>query len=334
MSSHTTNEPVKQVPTKLAFGDFLGAWKARWGIGRMDYTIKPGLYAVGKPDSESPVLVSANYKLTFDALRKNLGGLDCWIMILDTGGINVWCAAGKGAFGTDELVNRIEKSDISKYVSHKQLVLPQLGAAGVSAYEVARSSGFNVVYGPVRAKDIKEFIREGYKATEEMRMVNFTLWDRMVLVPMELVPALKKSLPFFIGMALSSTFLEKPFGKADYAGLAMAIASGSIITPVLLPAIPGKAFSLKGWIVGLGGTAALVGAFGGYRKGSRILSMGHLLLFPAVSSYLALNFTGSTTYTSHSGVNKEMRKALPLIVGSAFVGAALAIGAYLFRSDK
>ncbi|MCL2605833.1 MAG: acetyl-CoA synthase subunit gamma, partial [Coriobacteriia bacterium] len=82
--------------TSLSFKDTLRGWKVRWGIGRMDYKIESGLYAVGKPDTSSPVLVSANYKLTFDALRKNLGGLDCWLLILDTKGINVWCAAGKG----------------------------------------------------------------------------------------------------------------------------------------------------------------------------------------------------------------------------------------------
>ena len=145
----TGDNPV--VSTSLSWSDYLGAWKTRWGIGRMDYTVEPGLYAVGKPDNESPVLVSANYKLTFDTVRKNLVGLDCWLLILDTKGINVWCAAGKGTFGTDELVRRIEASELSKYISHKKLVLPQLGATGVSAHEVKRQSGYDVNYGPVRA---------------------------------------------------------------------------------------------------------------------------------------------------------------------------------------
>ena len=69
----------------------------------MAYTVEPGLYSVGNPGNDSPVLVSANYKLTFDVLRRNLAGLNCWLLILDTKGINVWCAAGKGTFGTDEL---------------------------------------------------------------------------------------------------------------------------------------------------------------------------------------------------------------------------------------
>ena len=325
---------VKTVSTSLTLTDHLGAWKARWGIGRMDYTVEPGLYAVGTPDNDSPVFVSANYKLTFDTLRKNLDGLDCWLLILDTKGINVWCAAGKGTFGTDELIHRIEASELSKYISHKKLVLPQLGATGVSAHEVKSRAGYDVNYGPVRAEDIKAYIDAGYKATKEMRTVKFTLWDRLVLTPMELIPALKYSLPVFAVMFLTNQFASKPFDKTDVAANAGAILSGAVITPALLPYIPGKSFAWKGWLVGLGATAKILALSGKFKKGNRLLSAGSLLLYPAISSYLAMNFTGSSTYTSPSGVNKEMKKALPFIVGAAATGAALTLGVHLFGRRK
>ena len=327
-------QTVKTVSTTLSWSDYLGAWKARWGIGRMDYTVEPGLYAVGKPDNESPVLVSANYKLTFDTLRKNLVGLDCWLLILDTKGINVWCAAGKGTFGTDELINRIETSELSKYVSHKKLILPQLGATGVNANEVKQLSGYDVKYGTVRAEDIKAYIDAGYKATKEMRTVKFDMWDRIVLTPMELVPALKISLPIMGVMLLSNKFIKKPFDKTDFAAYAGVILSGSVVTPALLPYIPGKAFALKGWIAGLCCAAGIIGLTNKGKKKNPLLTAGHLLLFPALSSFLAMNFTGSSTYTSPSGVNKEMKKALPFIVGAAAIGGALTLGVHLFGGRK
>lgn len=80
----------------------------------MGYTIDPGLYALGNPDESSPVLVTANYKLTFDRLRQSLPKLDAWVLVLDTKGINVWCAAGKGTFGTGEVkvyFQRLAKPD-------------------------------------------------------------------------------------------------------------------------------------------------------------------------------------------------------------------------------
>jgi len=327
-------QTVKTVPTLLTPGDIFGAVKARLGIRRMNYTVEPGLYAVGKPDGNSPVLVSANYKLTFDTLRKNLGGIDCWLLILDTKGVNVWCAAGKGTFGTEELIRRIDSSELSKYVSHKKLVLPQLGATGVSAHEVTSRSGYFVKYGPVRASDIKAYIGAGYKATKEMRTVEFRFRDRLTLIPMELIPAIKYALPVFGVMFLVNQFAAKPFDKTDIDTSVGAIVSGTVLTPMLLPHIPGKAFAWKGWLLGLGYTAGVLGLSGKFRKGNRLRSIGSLLFYPAISSYLAMNFTGASTYTSPSGVNKEMKKALPFIVGAAAAGAALTLGCNLFGRRK
>ena len=321
---------VETATTKLTSKDILDAWKARWGIGRMSSTVKPGLYAIGKPDNESPVFVSANYKLTFDTVRKNLDGMDCWLLILDTKGINVWCAAGKGTFGTEELIKRIESSEISKYVAHKKLVLPQLGATGISAHEVKERSGYDVRYGPVRARDIKEYVNAGYKATKEMRTVRFNMWDRLVLTPMELIPALKYTLPIFGVMLFSNIFAAKPLDKTDTLACAGATVAGSVLTPALLPYIPGRAFAIKGWLLGLGCTAGILGSTGKLKKGNALLAAGHLLLFPAISSFLAMNFTGASTYTSPSGVNKEMKETLPFIVGAAAAGAALTLGVHLF----
>ena len=98
---------IPVVSTALKAGDRWGSIKARWGINRMRYGVLPGLYAVGSPGADSLVFVTANYKMSFDALRSSLVGLDAWILVLDTKGINVWCAAGKGTFGTAELVSRI-----------------------------------------------------------------------------------------------------------------------------------------------------------------------------------------------------------------------------------
>ena len=82
----------------------------------MDYKVEPGLYAVGSPDSASPVLVTSNYKMTFDRVRAELGGLNLWLMVLDTDGVNVWCAAGKGTFGIAEFVNRIRVTGLDGIV--------------------------------------------------------------------------------------------------------------------------------------------------------------------------------------------------------------------------
>ena len=286
----------------------------------MNYKVEPGLYALGDPDRSSPVLVSANYKLTFDALRKELDGLDCWLLILDTKGVNVWCAAGKGTFGTDELVNRIEESALGEIVAHRRLIVPQLGAVGVSAHEVQKRSGFSVLYGPVRAQDIKAYIASGCKATDEMRTVNFTLLDRLVLTPVELVGAAKKSLTVFGVLFLLNLIAARPFGSADFIAYAGAVITGTVLTPVLLPVIPGRAFAWKGWLLGLLWTSYIIWFNGWLDRENWMLAAGYLLMLPSISAFLAMNFTGSSTYTSFSGVAKEMRTAIPMIGVSLLIG--------------
>ncbi len=301
----------------------LGAWKVRLGIGRMHYKVDPGLYAVGTPNETSPVLVSANYKLTFDALRKELPGFDCWLLILDTKGVNVWCAAGKGTFGTDELVRRLEETGLSEAVSHRELILPQLGATGVSAHEVRERSGFSVRYGPVRARDIRAYFAGGREATDDMRTVTFPLWDRLVLTPVELVAAARKSLPMLGVLFLINLVAARPFGVADLVAYAGAVLMGAVFVPVLLPFVPGRAFAWKGWLLGLAWTLFIVSQNGWFHEGSRLLAAGYLLALPAVSAYLGMNFTGSSTYTSFSGVLKEMKTAVPLIALTVAAGVVL-----------
>lgn len=316
---------VSVASTALTFKDYIGACKVRFGIGRMDYQVEPGVYAVGKPNSNSLVFVSANYKLTFDALRKNLSGLDCWLLILDTKGVNVWCAAGKGTFGTEELINRIDETGLAETVAHRRLILPQLGASGVNGGEVARRSSFSVVFGPVRARDIKRFIADGFNASREMRTVKFTAWDRLVLTPVELIAAVKVSSLIFGALFLINLFAARQFGVYDFAAFVGAVLTGTVFTPLLLPIIPGKAFSWKGWLLGLIWSVLALWFFDWLSSDFWLLAVGYLLLLPSVSAYLAMNFTGSSTYTSPSGVLKEMKIALPFIIGSSVAGAALVL---------
>jgi len=169
--------PVPSVKTSLDKKDVVSTVLVRTGINRYDYKVAPGLYCVGTPDKDAEVLITANFKLTFDHLRRELEGINAWILVLDTKGINVWCAAGKKTFSTAELVRRVNATCLDRIVSHRRLIVPQLGATGISAQEVKKASGFEVVYGPVRAEDIPLFLKNNRKADGEMRKVTFTFLE-------------------------------------------------------------------------------------------------------------------------------------------------------------
>jgi hypothetical protein len=353
---------VPRVATRLSFRDSLGAFMVRWSVNRDNYRVDPGLYAIGAPTAASDVFVTANYKLSFDHLRRNLDGLNGWILVLDTRGINVWCAAGKGTFSTRELVDRIRITRLGEVVSHRRIIVPQLGAVGVSAHQVkklttpavpsslekgsvaqaysgmklsmdksAGQEGFSVVYGPVRAVDIKDFIRNRYVTTREMRKVTFTFTDRIRLIPVDFVYGKYKLLIafalFFILSGLSrkgiSFRLALEAGPAAILNIFLAYAAGIVLTPMALPYIPGRSFALKGFIMGalVSGLSLLV-----YGAGRNYLDLvSWFLIMCGISSFTAMNFTGSSTYTSLSGVKKEMKVAIPLQLGFSSLGVILFI---------
>jgi hypothetical protein len=317
------------VPAKLTWRDRVGGYRVRWGIGRYTFLVDPGLYAVGTPDDRSPVLVSANYKLSFDALRRHLARRDAWILVLDTHGVNVWCAAGKGTFGTDEVVRRVDAGGLAQIVSHGTLILPQLGAPGVSAPEVRRRSGFRVVWGPVLAADLPAFLDSGMRATPQMRRVRFPLRDRLVLVPVEVSIVLGAALLITGAAALVGGLTGGGYSLAAALSVTLpvaavvltALAAGTIVTPALLPWLPPRMFAAKGALVGAVAAALVLPGFTGSLHPLRLAAAAMFIVVGA--SFAAMNYTGTSTFTSLSGVQKEMRAWLPWHVGGAVLAALL-----------
>jgi hypothetical protein len=323
-----TKPEIFPTTSRLTFSDRLDHFLARCGINRSGHRIKPGLYTLGSPTPDSPVFVTANYTLSFDALRSSLPKIDCYILVLDTRGINVWCAAGKGTFGTGELVSRITITGLADMVRHRILILPQLGATGVSAHEVKKLTGFRVEYGPVRAKDMPEYLKTR-KATPGMRRVHFKLADRMVLIHVELI----KLLPYLV---ITSAILYLVSGPLAASGAAAAVLAGIVLFPILLPYLPTKDFSSKGFI--LGGLIALPFAFAAYQYSTdaavwlRLLrALAPILIMPPVTAFISLNFTGSTTFTSVTGVRREIFTYGPVMVRMFASGIVLLIILTVFR---
>jgi hypothetical protein len=317
-------EPPRVTDSTVTFANRLDHFLARWGVNRMGHIVKPGLYRLGNPGPDSPVFASANYTLSFDALRSALKGTDGYLLVLDTRGINVWCAAGKGTFGSGELVRQVRLTGLDSIVHHRKIIVPQLGAPGVSWPEVLRQTGFLVEYGPVRARDLPEYL-EIRKATPAMRRVEFPLGDRLVLIPVELVSV---ALPAIIA-AVAMFLLAGPGAALAVIG---AVLAGTALFPAFLPVIPTRDFSTKGFILGFVVALPFAWFFAsapGLPSWAAVLAaITPLLLIPAVTAYLALNFTGSTPFTSRTGVKKEIFRYVKLMVVMAGTGvvAGIALG--------
>lgn len=319
--SEQTSTLVPPVSTRLTFANRWDHFLARWGWKRMHHRVLPGLYAVGQPGEKSPVFVTANYTLSFDALRSALADLDGYILVLDTKGVNVWCAAGEGTFGTDELVNRIAVTNLKDIVSHRVLILPQLGAPGIVAHEVKRRSGFRVEYGPVRAADVPAYL-QNHEADALMRRVSFTLGERIVLIPIELVHTL---VPMFLAAFIAYLIAGWPAAW----GMAAAVLAGTVLFPLLLPWIPTSEFSSKGLLLGVVVALPFAAALFNAQPGALWLripgGLSLLLAMPAITAFLALNFTGATPFTSRTGVKHEIFTYIPWMAWLFGAGVVLGI---------
>jgi len=320
IGSLTPTPQIFPATSRLTAANHWDHFLARMGYKRGEHRVEPGLYALGEPTPDSPVFVTANYTLSFDALRAALDGMDGYILVLDTQGINVWCAAGKGTFGTDEIVQRVFAAGLKNVVNHRKLILPQLGAPGVAAHEIKKRTGFKVEYGPVRAADLPEYLKS-HKASAEIRRVQFTLRDRATLIPVEFVHVILPTL-------IVAVILYFTGGIVSSLAAVTAVLAGTVLFPILLPWLPTNNFSTKGFI--LGGLAALPFAltvfirhpdWSWYQQLGQAL--GFLLAMPAVTAFLALNFTGSTTFTSRTGVRREMFAYIPAMAWTFAAGIVL-----------
>ena len=320
---------AEHVDSRWGPADARGAVRCRLGSFQMHYSVPAGLYALGRPGQDSPVMVTASYKLTFDILRKDLAGIDCWILVLDTGGISVWCAATGGSFGTEELITRVTRTRLAEVVRHRELTLPQLGAAGMHASRVLKQTGFHLRYGPARSCDLVQYLKDG-RVTPPMRKITFGLLDRLVLVPMEMGKSLKLFLGFafaaiiYAGLAPNGVALQKAWtGVWPLLALGLgSVLAGSVLAPVLLPWIPFRAFTAKGWLLGAVASGALLhGAALAWGMNPFLLA-ACWLFFPAAAGYLALRFAGATTFITPGAARRETRLAVPFFAAAAVLTAA------------
>lgn len=183
----------------------------------------------------------------------------------------------------------------------------------------------------MRAADIREYIDSGYRATREMRKVTFNFKDRIKLIPNDFIYG-----KFYLVIALAVIFLLSSFNKGHISfrnsvdsgfnrmlDIFLAYFSGIVLTPAFLPYLTFKRFSLKGLITGT--LMALILLFSGLTGSTIFEKIGWFLIIPVISSYMAMNFTGSSTFTSLSGVKKEMKLAIPFQIAGLSLGLILLV---------
>jgi len=145
------------------------------------FPCKTELIKIGKPGKNSPVFITCNFYVTVEIVKRVLekNSIDCYLLIANSRGINVWCSATGGHFTNHDVVSALKTSGIEKLINHRNAIFPQLAAAGIEAKAIKEKTGWDITWGPVYAEDIPDFIKNNFKKTSEMRNVKFPLMQRI-----------------------------------------------------------------------------------------------------------------------------------------------------------
>ncbi len=191
---------------------------------------RTGLYAVGRPDKDSPVLVTGNFDLTVRRLIKAIDGkVNVWILVADSAGINVWCAAGGGHFTAEKVIAAVKSSHLGEVVNHHALILPQLCANGVDGWRIRKETGWGVHWGPARADDVPAYLAGKRKKSDEMRWVRYLLKDRLEMTT--------STLGFYALLILLPIFF---FWRNLFWPVTISIVGLSYFYGIVLPWLPGR----------------------------------------------------------------------------------------------
>ena len=145
----------------------------------LPFPCETGLVKIGRPGRNSPVLLTGNFRLTVERLKRHLEGIDAYLLVANSRGVNVWCAATGGLLTNHDVVSVLKTSGIAELVDHRKLVLPQLAATGIEGKVVREKTGWRVEWGPVDAAEIPAFLARGLETTPEMRTVSFRWPQRL-----------------------------------------------------------------------------------------------------------------------------------------------------------
>lgn len=186
------------------------------------FPCKTGLIKIGNPDRNSPVFLTCNYHLTVERVKRALSGLDCYLLVANSKGINVWCAATGGHFTNHSVISVLKTSGIEELVDHRKVILPQLAATGIESKVIQKKTGWKVIWGPIYAKNIPAFIKNGFKKTPEMKEVRFQLDQRIEMAVMWVFPfsiiATLIMIPFWREMLLPLNIFFWVFSFSIFAG--------------------------------------------------------------------------------------------------------------------
>jgi len=296
-------------PLRIGSVDYAKALVA-WVLGfRRTYAIAPGLYYTGdRYDRDAPLLVSANYHLTVFLVARRVRAANARLLVIDTDGINVWCAAGKGRFGNDQIVRQLSRYPRALLAPGRRLplILPKFGMSGVDL-RALRQHGVRPIVGPLYAKDLPQYLASRSLRHRREDQVDFGFQSRAFVW----LPGVIQLTALSALIASAFSVLTLPLGAPVQLGVIGVVAALGTAYPLLFPLIPGRRFAIKGLLLGLIVSIGLLAA--SWFGDGPLLSMSFVAPFTIAAGVLVgLEFTGNSAVSNYSRVKREIVVFLPI----------------------
>jgi len=298
-------------PLHLTWLDYLKAVVCWFDAFKRTYAIEPGLYYTGQHyDREAPLLVTSNYLLTVFLVVRRIRAFNARLLIIDTDGINVWCAAGKGQFSDAEIRKQLDRYD-RELLTHDTwltLILPKFSLSGVELRALRRAK-IRPLIGPLHAKDLPAYLANPPLQDRDEDRVRFGLQARIFTW----LPGLVQFLGYGLVAVIVLLGVELAFGIPAPLGLLGIAALLATAYPILFPWLPGVRFAVKGiWLATFTSLGLSALNVGGILPPSDLI-MAVLFTF-ASAIFFALAYTGNSAVSNYSRVRQEIARFLPLDV--------------------
>jgi acetyl-CoA decarbonylase/synthase, CODH/ACS complex subunit gamma len=127
---------------------------------RKPVSVEAGVRTFGHPDRNSPVLITTNYALTFFTVESDIkaAGIDCYLIVVDTGGLSVESAVAGRYFSAESIVSALKEMQVENLVNHRTLIIPGL-AARLSG-ESEEATGWKILVGPKDSSGLPQYLRD------------------------------------------------------------------------------------------------------------------------------------------------------------------------------
>lgn len=125
--------------------------------------MQQGIYPIGNPAEDSPVLITTNFSLTYFIVSGEIESsrVPSWLLVMDTEGLSVLTAWAAGKFVGDAIGAFVKKSGIADKVKHRRVVIPGAAAAVSGDLEEELGKEWEVKIGPREAAHLSAYLKMG-----------------------------------------------------------------------------------------------------------------------------------------------------------------------------